>query len=351
MIVDRTALSVFPPQSLTVSSLPWRALSIFFGSSGWTQNSASLISTVTKLLAAQNINIFYTSTSQTDFILVHEKNLRKAITALKDTFQVIDADLSEEEKGFSGELTDGIFPQHILASSSEPILFVFRPNLEVTMHEQMLSICSIHKESRSAATRALLKTIFFESSFFSFTETEDEISILLEQRLLDQFPQDLLTASEIYRPLERFAKADLNEVGVISALSAPLSAAKIPMLYLSTFNSAFIMVLETDVQQAKIWLENAGYKFVLWKDSAKSRVAKPSTPFKFSIHTLGKASPTPLISRDTPKDNSSPSSSESGVDFAKAGRSLQLPSARMNRSGSIDGDSFTQFNLDLDDDK
>jgi len=227
------------------------------------------------------------------------------------------------------------------------------------MHEQMLCICSIHKEGRSAATRALLKTLFFESSFFSFTETEDEISLLLEQRLLDQFPQDLLTASEIYRPLERFAKADLNEVGVVSALSAPLSAAKIPMLYLSTFNSAFIMVLETDVQQAKIWLENAGYKFVLWKDSAKARAAKqsaaPSSTFKFVVHTPAKESLTgPSFGRELPKNEPSPnSSSESATEKPIRPPQSAFLSAggRQNRSGSVDGDSFTQFNLDLDEEK
>jgi len=103
------------------------------------------------------------STSQTDFILVHEKNLRTAITALKDTFHVIDCvpllpilllsfpflssstfhqELSPEEMEFSGELNNEIVPQLVASSGSEPRMFVFRPNLEVTLHDQELCICS-----------------------------------------------------------------------------------------------------------------------------------------------------------------------------------------------------------------
>jgi len=49
---------------------------------------------------------------------------------------------------------------------------------------------------------------------------------------------------------------------VISALSAPIAAAKCSMLYLSTFHSAYIMVLAADLQTSVLWLANAGYKVV-----------------------------------------------------------------------------------------
>ena len=107
--------------------------------------------------------------------------------------------------------------------------------------------------------------------FFSFTETEDEISLLLEANTLNSFSQEqreALTPSQEYRPLQRFEKTSLGksfykkpepyhvticlenelihykgEVGVISALSKPIAQAKIPLLYLSTYHSAYIMVI------------------------------------------------------------------------------------------------------------
>jgi len=55
-------------------------------------------------------------------------------------------------------------------------------------------------------------------------------------------------------------KTSLSEVGVISALSKPITAAKIPILYLSTFNSAFIFVQAKHCAVAKLVLENSGFK-------------------------------------------------------------------------------------------
>jgi len=170
----------------------------------------------------------------------------------------------------------------------------------------------------------LLKIVFFEKTFFSFTETEDEISVLVERRLLGEFPPDVITTSEMYRPFERFAKADLNEVGVISALSAPISAAKIPMLYLSTFQSAYIMVRVEDAEKAKMWLDNAGYKVVDWVNSTKAKLkhhasepaihATISTPVPSSLsasavilHNIAASSPTPTSpqkSSGTPRRSS-----------------------------------------------
>jgi len=52
--------------------------------------------------------------------------------------------------------------------------------------------------------------MFFENSFISFTETEDEISLLMESSYLPLFPEEILSTSDIYRPLERFAKLDFS---------------------------------------------------------------------------------------------------------------------------------------------
>lgn len=88
----------------------------------------------------------------------------------------------------------------------------------------------------------------------------------------------------------------LDEVGVISALSAPISAAQIPMLYLSTFHTAYIMVLQSDVLKAKMWLENAGYRLVSWQDKSpavREMASLPGTPVA-AVHE-----PSP---RDSPRD-------------------------------------------------
>jgi len=120
------------------------------------------------------------------------------------------------------------------------------------------------------------------------------------------------------------------------------------MLYMSTFNSAFIMVLDSDVQKAKMWLENAGYKFVYWKDSEKSK--RPS--FKFAISSKH---PTLALSQQNIRSDVAPDSVHvrlSSMANGHIGGAL-LSASNDNlraRSSSVDGDNFTQFNLDLDED-
>lgn len=55
----------------------------------------------------------------------------------------------------------------------------------------------------------ILKTLFFNTSmnsFFSLSETDDEISLLLEIDSISNFPLNSITSTEIWKPLERFAK-------------------------------------------------------------------------------------------------------------------------------------------------
>ncbi len=63
-----------------------------------------IISTLSNILSQAKINIFYLSTANTDFILVQEEKLEKAITSLRENFDILTEgedtllDVADEEK-------------------------------------------------------------------------------------------------------------------------------------------------------------------------------------------------------------------------------------------------------------
>jgi len=81
---------------------------------------------------------------------------------------------------------------------------------------------------------------------------------MIDQMKIDGLSQ--LVISDPWIPIQRFKKTSLSEIGVISALSKPITSAGIPIFYLSTFNSAFIFIQSNDFSITKMVLEKSGYK-------------------------------------------------------------------------------------------
>ena len=84
--------------------------------------------------------------------------------------------------------------------------------------------------------------------------------MLIPDKYLSYFPEDGLTISDLWRPIKRFKKLSYSEIGVISSISAPIARGKIPILYVSTYLSAFMMVQATHVKTATVVLESLKVK-------------------------------------------------------------------------------------------
>jgi hypothetical protein len=127
------------------------------------------------------------------------------------------------------------------------LIFVFSAIFVIFLSDLILTffLFSLAKDNRQLVAQALLQHVFYPETsvgFFTFVETEDEISLLIAKEHIKNFPEDAFTVSDIWRPIQRFRKSNFSEIGVISALSAPIARAKIPILYISTFTSAYMMV-------------------------------------------------------------------------------------------------------------
>lgn len=91
--------------------------------------------------------------------------------------------------------------------------------------------------------------------FISITRNADELSIVCPQ---DQVPGYVKTERE-WRCLRVAGTLDFAEVGVLSALAGPLAGAGISIFVVSTFDTDYLMVRETDLERAVVVLGETGH--------------------------------------------------------------------------------------------
>jgi len=94
-----------------------------------------------------------------------------------------------------------------------------------------------------------------QGPFFSVTRTSDELSIVTE---LSRVPVGIQSqpgwcALKVHGPFV------LSEVGVLSALAAPLAEAKISLFAVSTFDTDYLLVAFETLSPAIAALERAGH--------------------------------------------------------------------------------------------
>ncbi|KAF9933566.1 GATS protein-like 3 [Linnemannia zychae] len=120
----------------------------------------------------------------------------------------------------------------------------------------------------------LLESIFFdnrEDRFFSFTQTDTTLSIIMDDATMSLFPDHTLNTQEGSWRLIAIGDGPLgfDECGIVSEFSRPLSESGIGLFYLSTFSSDYIMVNEQDFEQAVVCLEETS-RTVLSNDELDS---------------------------------------------------------------------------------
>ena len=87
--------------------------------------------------------------------------------------------------------------------------------------------------------------------FWSFTYTDDEISLIIDETSLHLFPAEAIVGpSTRWRPLRLCGKSfAFDETGVVSAMFAPYEEG-MPLLNFSTFSTNVSLVEESDLERA-----------------------------------------------------------------------------------------------------
>lgn len=92
--------------------------------------------------------------------------------------------------------------------------------------------------------------------FFSYTATNEGISLIADEAMLELFEEQALFQDEESVPLRviqvSLAGSNLDRCGIVRSISQPLAAeAHINLLYLSTFKTANILVSADDIERAE----------------------------------------------------------------------------------------------------
>lgn len=95
-----------------------------------------------------------------------------------------------------------------------------------------------------------------QGEFASITRTTDELSIVCRQ---DQVP-DAVRAEIGWRCFQVEGKLDFSKVGVIGSLTSVLAEEGISVFVVSTYDTDFVLVRESNLSRAVQALERAGYR-------------------------------------------------------------------------------------------
>src|SRR5712691_13533599 len=94
-----------------------------------------------------------------------------------------------------------------------------------------------------------------QGAFFSITRTRDELSVVCE---LSRVPLGVQSHPG-WRVFKVHGPFVLSEIGVLSALAAPLAAAEISLFAVSTFDTDYLLVASETLLAAVAALERAGH--------------------------------------------------------------------------------------------
>lgn len=93
-----------------------------------------------------------------------------------------------------------------------------------------------------------------DAPWWSVTRTGDELSIVCESRFV---PADVRHSSG-WRMLQVDGPLDFNLTGILHRITAPMAAARISLFAVSTFDTDYVLVAETDLEDAVSWLRDSG---------------------------------------------------------------------------------------------
>lgn len=124
--------------------------------------------------------------------------------------------------------------------------YMFKPELQFI--PGLYAICRLESKSGIPSWAA-------QGDFFSITRTKDELSIVCEEK---NVPEGVLFAGG-YAALKVQGPLDFSLTGILSSISAVLANANISIFALSTYDTDYILLRESDRTAASLALKNAGY--------------------------------------------------------------------------------------------
>mmetsp|Transcript_32468 Transcript_32468/g.68291 ORF Transcript_32468/g.68291 Transcript_32468/m.68291 type:complete len:390 (-) Transcript_32468:558-1727(-) len=278
----------------------WRAFEIHLGTLAW--EVPGVVCFLSTKMAERSISILNLSTYDRDFLLVSESDLEQATDVIKESLQrdvgalkeamqqrdvrlqrpgVSDAAGADEGEGEglegTGESEPVAAPQLVGADeagcsgSSPPHAACHVPFLPKTQPDELfikvlatkLVVMQMQLPMLQLSTNALVKRLFFspkaaKSSFWSYTHIECDVSLIIDEPSLCEFPDGAILGSPTFWRAVKLCGRDFafDETGVVSAMFAPYKE-RVPLLNISTFSTNITLVEEKDLDRALGAFEDA----------------------------------------------------------------------------------------------
>ncbi|KAF9358779.1 Cytosolic arginine sensor for mTORC1 subunit 2 [Mortierella sp. AD094] len=118
-----------------------------------------------------------------------------------------------------------------------------------------LQLASLDKSAIPRCTHQLMKLVLFPSGprhFFSYAETDKEVSLILDESYVSGFPEGTLSVcSVIWRAVQiEPGESGLASDEVISRVSKPLADINVSIMQISTYDADFTLMPECDLKRA-----------------------------------------------------------------------------------------------------
>jgi len=91
--------------------------------------------------------------------------------------------------------------------------------------------------------------------FYSITRTTEELSVVCPELAIP----DEIVSEKGWRCLKIHGPLDFSLIGILSSLTIPLTKAGISIFAISTYDTDYLLVQETELEKAKAALREAGH--------------------------------------------------------------------------------------------
>jgi hypothetical protein len=192
LIIDEADVTLIPAHMITVETSCFTAVQISEGDLGF--QSTGIVQRLSTPLAQANISVMYISTFLTDFIFIKTSELQEALECLRTHFTIVVDDQFEAAHLLSHQ---SLRPSPEIEHETGSMIAGYKPT---PSHQHLLSllplklcITLLEKQMVYRHIPSLIQLLLFPPSappsgrptFISFTETEDEISLIHEDGFVE----------------------------------------------------------------------------------------------------------------------------------------------------------------------
>lgn len=263
LVLEEAALSLFQADTLQHTTQRWRAIMFDEGPLGL--ESTGIVNSVALPLSREEINIYYVSTYNSGFTLVEEDLIENAITCLKNVgftfsneheYTFASKNGTQTGSRLSGNLSGsgqlaGL--KSSMGSNKSSSSRTKEYSMVITKLPYQLYIVGLPKNSIGPLAEQLIKLFFFPdrtNRFFSYTETPDEVSVILDVNSAHLLP-NADSCPIIWRALQ-ISEGSYGSHGTetVSKFAKPLADARISIMNVSTYFNDYTLVEEHNMDKS-----------------------------------------------------------------------------------------------------